>query len=64
MCSFKWEFLENADPQTSQENGFSPMSVCMCSFKGKFLENAEPHTSQGNAFSPVWFLMWHLKYDP
>ena len=29
MCSFKLEFVESADPQTPQENGFSPVCVQM-----------------------------------
>ena len=41
---------ENADPQTSQENGFSPVCVRMCTFKIELEENADPQTSQENGF--------------
>ena len=43
MCILIWlfevEFTENADPQTSQENGFSPLCVHMCLFKWVVQEN-------------------------
>ena len=43
---------------TSQENGFSPVCVCMWVFKWELVENADPHTSQENGFSPVCVRMW------
>ena len=56
MCFFKWEICENADPHTSQENGFSPVCVRMCLFKSLCCENADPQTSQENGFSLVCVL--------
>ena len=35
----KWELIENADPQISEENAFSP--VCVCLFKWELAENED-----------------------
>ena len=51
MWQFKLDLLENVDPQTSQENGFSPVCVRMWQFKVELLENVDPQTSQENGFS-------------
>ena len=53
MWYFNEEFKENADPHTSQENGFSPVWVLMWHFKPDPSENDDPQTSQENGFSPV-----------
>ena len=53
MWRFKREFRENADPHTSQENGFSPLCVSRWAFKLELPENADPHTLQEYGFSPV-----------
>ena len=50
MCFFKEDLCENADPQTSQENGFSPVGVHMWHLKEHLSEKA---TSQENGTSPV-----------
>ena len=49
---FKVDLAENADPQTSQVNGFSPVCVRMWPCKWELLKNAAPQTSQENGFSP------------
>ena len=40
MCFLKQELLENADLQTSQENGLSPMCVSMWIINSFTSENA------------------------
>ena len=63
MCDFKLEFIENANTQTLQENGFSPVWVCMWHFKLDPSGNAEPQTSQEYSFSPVCFHMWNFNEE-
>ena len=50
MWLFKWEFLEDPDPRTSQDNDFSPVCVRMWLLKWKFLVNANQQISQENVF--------------
>ena len=57
MWFFKWEFLKNADPHTSQENGLSPVCVRMWLFKRQLLKNPDPQTSQKNVFFPLCVCM-------
>ena len=64
MCLIRFELCENADPQSSQGNGFSPVWVRMCFFKSEPCENADPHTSQENGFSPVCVRMCFFKSEP
>ena len=53
MWLFKDNPYENDDPQTLQENGFSPVWVHMRPFKVDFSEKADPQISQENDFSPL-----------
>ena len=50
MISLQWAyklgFRENIDPQTSEENNFSRVCVCMWAFKEDLYENAAPYTLQ------------------
>ena len=52
------DLSENADPQTSQGNCFSPVGVSMCLFKWETHENADSPTSQSRALRKKrkWFL--------
>ena len=59
----KGEFLENTEPQTLQEYGFSPVWVCMWYFKYDPSENLDPQTSQENGFSPVCVRMCRFKWE-
>ena len=53
MWLFNDDPYENADPKTSQENGFSPVWVHMRHFKVDFTEKADPQISQQNGSSPL-----------
>ena len=46
MCIFKDELWENVEQHTSQENGFTPMCICICIFTLELSENADLHISQ------------------
>ena len=45
--------MENVNPQTSQEKGFSPVCVRMWIFIAERSENADPQISQENGLLPV-----------
>ena len=62
-CCFKLDFTENADPQTSQENGFSPVCERMWLCKTILCENVDPHNSQGKGFFPVCVCIWVFKLE-
>ena len=60
MClvvAFQNEFWENADLQTSKENGFSPVSLIM-----NFQEMQISLTSQEHGFSQVYIHIWHYTW--
>ena len=57
VWTFINEFLENADPHTSQENSFSPVYVSMWLLKCEHCKNADPFTSQENGFFPLFVCM-------
>ena len=61
LCFHFWYFnkdiLENTDPQTSQENNFSPVFVRLWILQDDWHENATQQSSQKNVFSPVCFCM-------
>ena len=58
MCLLKDELSENADPHTSQENGFSAVWVRLWILQDDLLKNAATQTSQENGFTPVCFRLW------